>query len=81
MSDDQRKHGGTTPGMVPGRGHERHEEPVRLNHPEPGEERSGMKGKARDDMDPSGDHGQDSALGGHVATTGGTGETLTGEED
>jgi hypothetical protein len=34
--DDERMHGGNTPGMVPGRGHERSEEPVRLGEREPG---------------------------------------------
>ena len=33
--DDQRMHGGNTPGMAPSRSHERHEAPVQLK-PEPG---------------------------------------------
>lgn len=70
MSDDKRMHGGNTPGMVGGRGHERHEEPVRLNHPEPGEDQPGTTGKAAmtdttSDMD---DLHQPSALGGGTAT-------------
>lgn len=81
MSDDKRKHGGNTPGTVPGRGHERHEEPVRLNHPEPGEDQPGMKGRARNDMDDAADHEQDSALGGHVATTSGLATTPADERD
>lgn len=69
MADDRRMHG-NTPGLVGGRGHERHEEPVRLDHPEPGEDQPGTTGgddrlDATSDMD---DLHQPSALGGETAT-------------
>lgn len=70
MADDKRMHGHNTPGMVGGRGHERHEEPVRLNHKEPGEDQPGTTGGGNrldttSDMD---ELNQPSALGGHTAT-------------
>ena len=70
MTDDKRMHGGNTPGMVGGRGHERHEEPVRLNHPEPGEDQPGTTGEASatDTTSDMGDLHQPSALGGETAT-------------
>lgn len=71
MADDQRMHGGGTPGMVGGRGHERHEEPVRLDHPEPGEDQPGKTGHKPDPLDTTADMDdlhQPSALGGETAT-------------
>ena len=70
MTDDKRMHGGNTPGMVGGRGRERHEEPVRLNHPEPGEDQPGTTGKAEmtDTTSDMEDLHQPSALGGETAT-------------
>ena len=79
--DDTRKHGGNTPGMVGGRGHERHEEPVRLNHPEPGEEQPGMKGQPVDTTSDVHDRHQPSALGGETATRSGTARTPEDERD
>lgn len=77
--DDPRMHGHNTPGMVGGRGHERHEEPVRLNHPEPGEDgaptdRSDTTGSMRDRHQPS-------ALGGETATRSGTAPTPPDERE
>lgn len=66
MADDRRMHGHDTPGLVPGRGHERHEEEVRLNHPEPGEEQPpAVHDDTTDDMR---DRHQPSALGDETAT-------------
>ena len=78
--DDARMHGGNTPGMVGGRGHERFEDPMRLNHPEPGEDQPGMKGQRREE---TGDmrEKQPSALGGDTATTTGTNETPADEKN
>ena len=79
-TDDKRLHGGNTPGMVPGRGHQRHEEPVRLGRPEPGTAADApVDGPTQDmvrDLDRNAaDQGQDSALGGHVGTRSGTAST------
>ena len=71
MSDDKRMHGGDTPGMVGGRGHERHEDPVRLNHPEPGEEQPGTPGSPEGRLDSASDMRDrhlPSALDGETAT-------------
>lgn len=68
MSDDQRMHGGNTPGMAPGRGHERHEEPVRLDHPEPGDDASKAGTETGDTTSDMRDRHQPSALGGETAT-------------
>lgn len=80
-TDDRRMHGGNTPGMVPGRGHERHEEPVRLGQPEPGADplppEDGPTRDLKRDLE-SGDD-QESALGGHVATRSAT--TPTPDDD
>lgn len=69
--DDRRMHGSNKPGWDPGRGHERHEEPVRLGDPEPGDERPVLRGdsavperRPTSTLDPV----QPSALGGNVAT-------------
>ena len=69
MSDDQRMHGGNTPGMTGGRGHERHEEPVRLNHDEPGEDQP--KSEAGDTTSDMRDRHQPSALGSETSTRSG----------
>ena len=79
--DDARMHGHNTPGMVGGRGHEREEEPVRLNHPEPGEDQPGMKGERREETGDMRDRHQPSALGGETATTTGTRQTPPDERD
>lgn len=66
-TDDKRMHGGNTPGLVPGRGHERHEAPVRLGVVEPGADDPPLDGPAQDlirDLNAGGEQG--SALGGHV---------------
>ncbi len=78
--DDPRMHGGNTPGMVGGRGHERFEDPVQLNHPEPGADQPGMKGRREEE---TGDMGkpQPSALGGETATTTGNAETPEDERE
>ena len=78
--DNARMHGGNTPGMVSGRGHERHEDPVRLNHPESGEDQPGMKGQR---VEETGEmrKAQPSALGGHTATTTGTEQTPKDERE
>lgn len=48
-TDDTRMHGGNTPGLVPGRGHERHEEPVRTDGTrEPGEAAPNLDGPTED---------------------------------
>ena len=77
--DDQRMHGHNTPGLVPGRGHERHEEPVRLGRKEPGAKAPDLTGDAEvpdGRIAPSAaGHDQESALGGHVATRSGTART------
>jgi hypothetical protein len=44
--DDRRMHGGDTPGLVPGRGHEHGEEPVRLGEREPGAPAPDLTGDA-----------------------------------
>jgi len=78
--DDRRMHGDNTPGLVKGRGHERHEDPVRLNHPEPGEDKPlGAGEHAPPRGDSMRDRHQPSALGGEVATRSNT--TRTPEED
>lgn len=77
--DDIRMHGGNTPGMVGGRGHERHEEEVRLNHPEPGESTVPMAGS--EETDAMRDRHQPSALGGETATRSGTAPTPPDERD
>lgn len=71
MTDDKRMHGGNTPGMVGGRGHERHEDPVRLNHPEPGEGQPGTPGSVGGRLDTTSDmrdRHQPSTLGSETAT-------------
>ncbi len=78
---DIRKHGGNTPGMVGARGHERHEEPVRLNHPEPGEDQPGMKGQSMEATGDMHDRHQPSTLGSETATTTGTARTPDDERD
>ncbi len=82
--DDQRMHGGNTPGMVPGRGHERQEDPVRLDTREPG---TGTPDLTGDAAVPPGravssteERTQDSALGGHTATRSGTARTPADEK-
>lgn len=78
--DDPRKHGGNTPGMVPGRGHEHFEDEVRLNHREPGEDQPGTTGgRTHDSTDDVTDRHQPSALGGHTATTTGREKTPADE--
>ena len=78
--DNARMHGHNTPGMVGGRGHERHEDPVRLNHPEPGEDQPGMKGQRREETGDMREE-QPSALGGHTATPTSTERTPKDERD
>ena len=79
-TDDARMHGGNTPGLVPGRGHQHREEPVRLDGPEPGAAAARpLDGPAHDlvrglDRNDTGSD-QDSALGGHVGTRSGTAST------
>ena len=71
MADDKRMHGHNRPGMVGGRGHERHEEPVRLDHPEPGEDQPGLAGQGSPRGDTTSDmrdRHQPSALGSDTAT-------------
>lgn len=80
MSDDQRMHGGNTPGMVPGRGHERHEEPYTPEVDGIGTEQDPAKRVAHGGHGPAGEDRTDappgeSALGGHVATRSGTAKT------
>lgn len=80
MSNDEvRKHGHNTPGMVGGRGHERHEDEVRLNHPEPGEDGVTMAGA--ESTSSMRDRHQPSALGGETATRSGTAQTPQDERD
>lgn len=77
--DDQRMHGGNTPGLVPGRGHERHEDPVteadRIGAGEDADRRGtndDLPSKAGEDVTGG---APASALGGEVATRSGTQET------
>lgn len=73
--DDQRMHGGDTPGLVPGRGHETHEEPVGSDGQEPGADAPELTGEAAlpDQAGSSTtDRQQGSAPGGDVATRSGT---------
>ena len=68
--DDIRMHGGNTPGMNPGRGHERHEDPVASGDAIGTEPEMPRDGDQRD-AEAAGsttDREQDSALGGHTAT-------------
>lgn len=63
--DDRRMHEGDKPGLVAGRGRERHEEPVRLDNAAPGEELVTPEGLRREqgEREPA----ARSAPGGHVA--------------
>ncbi len=79
--DDQRMHGGDTPGLVPGRGHERHEEPVRLGDREPGETDMAMTDTDAEEPGSTRDRSQESALGGDVATRSSTAPTPPNERD
>ena len=81
--DDERMHGHNTPGMVPGRGHEHAEEPVRLGEREPGSEAPKPVGDAaipRDAGSSTEDREEESALGGHTATRSGTAPTPDDEK-
>lgn len=76
-TDDRRMHGGNTPGLVPGRGHERHEEPVRLGRAEPGATPEAPDGDTETlpgtrAVSQTAGQPEDSALSGHVATRSGT---------
>jgi hypothetical protein len=79
MSKDQvRMHGHNTPGMAH-RGHEHHEDEVRLNHHEPGEANVPQVGKeATSSMR---DRDQESVLGGTTATRSSTAPTPPDERD
>jgi len=68
---DERMHGGDTPGLVPGRGHERHEEPVRLGDREPGASNDDEAAPERDGSD---------ALGGEAAARSGTARSPEDEQ-
>ena len=80
--DDRRMHGGNTPGLVPGRGHERREEPVRLGEREPGTEPPDLTGDAAmpEETGSTTDRHQPSVLGGDVATRSGTAHTSEDEQ-
>jgi len=59
-------HQGSKPGMVPGRGQERHEEPVRLDRDAPGAPPASTGDDSQTET--TRDSDQPSALGGRVAT-------------
>ncbi|WP_315761095.1 hypothetical protein [Sphingomonas sp. Y38-1Y] len=74
--DDRRMHEGDTPGLNPGRGHERHEEPVTAADAIGADDDNAPPDGPVGDVDAVGDgQDQDSALGGDVATQSGTGPT------
>lgn len=72
MPDDQRMHGGDTPGEVPGRGHEHHEEPMDGMTPGSRSPAPADGGSGNADMR---DRHQPSTLGSETATRSGTSET------
>jgi hypothetical protein len=81
--DDRRMHGGDTPGLAGRRGHERHEEPVRLDgRPEPGSSRPVLDGPAEDllkgRVEPDEASADGAPAGGGVA--GRQGARITGEQ-
>ncbi|PTQ13176.1 hypothetical protein CLG96_03345 [Sphingomonas oleivorans] len=82
---DQRKHGHNYPGLAPGRGHERHETPMRLDNAEPGRDQPDLTGDAAipagaKAVSSTADREQPSVLGGDVATRSGTAPTPDDEK-